>query len=140
MVRINLITPKNLADQHLIAEYNEILMLIGHIKKFPKIKTITKDYTLGKGHLNFFKNKIKYLKERHELIKKEMKKRNFKTEKTIILNEFKKEQKKDWKPKPEDFKIIKERIIEKIKLKPTYYRYYGVKKDYKILISLIKKS
>ena len=38
MVRINLINPKSLADQHLIAEYNEILMLLGHIDKFPIIR------------------------------------------------------------------------------------------------------
>ncbi|MBU3923323.1 MAG: pyrimidine dimer DNA glycosylase/endonuclease V, partial [Nanoarchaeota archaeon] len=62
MVRINLINPSKLTDQHLIAEYNEILMLIGHIKKFPNIYSQPKTYTLGKGHINFFKNKIKYLK------------------------------------------------------------------------------
>ena len=44
MVRINLIHPKKLADQHLIAEYNEILMLLGHVKKFPHLKeSILKD-------------------------------------------------------------------------------------------------
>ena len=57
MVRINIINPKKLADQHLVAEYNEILMLIGHIKKFPKINNPPKNYTLDKGHINFFKNK-----------------------------------------------------------------------------------
>ncbi len=138
MVRINLINPNKLTDQHLIAEYNEILMLIGHIKKFPKIYSQPKTYTLGKGHINFFKNKIKYLKNRHELIKKEMKKRKFKPTKTIKLSQFKKEQKENWKPKKKDFEIIKKRIISKIKLKPNYYRYYGKKKSLKFFINLLE--
>jgi len=75
MVRINLINPKKLADQHLIAEYDEILMLLGYVKKYPRLGKIPGKYSLGKGHILFFKNKLKYLKKRHELIKLEMKKR-----------------------------------------------------------------
>lgn len=138
MVRINLINPKNLADQHLIAEYNEILMLLGHVDKFPVIRDQPKEYCLGKGHITFFKDKIKYLKERHELIKKEMKRRGFKTSKTINLNKYPKEYKKDWKLRPKDKEIIKKRIIEKINLKPDYYRYKGKKKPKKYFINLIK--
>lgn len=130
MVRINLIPPKQLTDQHLIAEYNEILMLLGHVKKFPKINNQPKEYCLGPGHINFFKDKLSYLKKRHELIKKEMKKRGFKTNKTIKLSQFKKELKKDYKPKQKDFKIIKERLKQKIKQKPDYYKYYGKKLKY----------
>lgn len=138
MVRINLINPSKLTDQHLIAEYNEILMLIGHIKKFPKIHSQPKTYTLGKDHINFFKNKIKYLKNRHELIKREMKKRKFKPTKTIKLSQFKRKQKENWKPKKEDFKMIKKKITSKIKLKPNYYRYYGERKNSQFLIKLLK--
>ena len=138
MVRINLINPKKLSDQHLIAEYNEILMLIGYVRKFPDIpEDISRDYLLGKGHMIFFKNKIKYLKNRHELIKKEMKKRGFKTNKTIILSEFKKNQKNDWKPGNKDKQIIKKRIIKKIKLKPEYYKYYGEKKGKGFFIKML---
>ena len=63
MVRINLINPKKLTDQHLIAEYNEILMLLGYVKKYPKLEKIPSKYNLGKGHMLFFKNKLKYLKK-----------------------------------------------------------------------------
>ena len=78
MVRVNLISPKLLSDQHLIAEYNEILMLLGYVRKYPKLVGIPKDYCLGKGHILFFKDKLGYLKERHELLKKEMRIRGFK--------------------------------------------------------------
>ncbi|MBN1157597.1 endonuclease, partial [Candidatus Woesearchaeota archaeon] len=83
MVRINLVEPKKLTDQHLVAEYNEILMLIGHVRKHPEIKAMPKEYILGKGHILFFKNKLVYLKKRHELIKNEMLRRGFKPKKTI---------------------------------------------------------
>ncbi|MBW2992799.1 pyrimidine dimer DNA glycosylase/endonuclease V, partial [Candidatus Woesearchaeota archaeon] len=110
MVRVNIINPKRLADQHLIAEYNEILMLIAHARKHPKLNDIPSDYCLGKGHIRFFKNKLLYLKKRHELLKKEMRKRGFKAEKTVKLN-FNKELLNDWKPKKEDKACIKKRLI-----------------------------
>jgi deoxyribonuclease (pyrimidine dimer) len=140
MVRINLINPISLADQHLIAEYNEILMLLGHVDKFPEIRDQPKAYCLGKGHISFFKDKIKYLKERHEIIKKEMKKRGFKTSKAIKLSEYPKEYKKNWKPSSIDKEIIKKRLIKKINIKPTYYRYWGEKKNKKFFIDLIHKG
>lgn len=126
MVRVNLVNPRFLADQHLIAEYNEILMLVGYIKKFPKIneKDIPEKYCLGKGHMLFFKDKVLYLKKRHELIKEEMKKRGFKSSKKIRLNNIRKNLLNDWKPKKDDYEIIKKRLIWKLRKKPGYYRYY----------------
>ena len=109
MVRINLIEPKKLTDQHLVAEYNEILMLFGYVKKHPETYEIDHDYCLGKGHIRFFKDKLLYLKKRHELIKEEMHRRGFQKNKTINLNNFPKNLRNDWKPKQEGFKIIKRR-------------------------------
>jgi deoxyribonuclease (pyrimidine dimer) len=142
MVRINIINPKFLADQHLIAEYNEILMLLGYVKKNPKleISKIPLKYKLGSGHILFFKNKLKYLKKRFELIKKEMKKRGFSGNLNINLKEFNKSMINNWKPNNSDKEIIKKRLIYKISLKPEYYRYYGNKKSKKFLIGLIKNA
>lgn len=137
MVRINLINPKQLADQHLIAEYNEILMLLGYVKKYPKLGEVPSKYTLGKGHILFFKNKLKYLKKRHELIKKEMKKRGFMADKRIRLSDFSKKLVNDWKPSTKDKSIIRKRLIYKIKLKPEFYNYYGKKKSKKFFVDLI---
>ena len=58
MVRVNLISPEKLADQHLVAEYAEILMLIAYIKSYPSTEEIPEHYTLGEGHMKFFKNKV----------------------------------------------------------------------------------
>jgi len=138
MVRINLLPPEKLTDQHLIAEYNEILMLFGYVKKHPETYNIHHEYCLGKGHIRFFKDKLKYLKNRHELLKKEMKARGFKRQITIKLSDYPKELRNDWKPRPKDFKIIKARIREKIKLKPNYYRYYRQPRTQKFLLDLLK--
>ena len=137
MVRINLIEPAALADQHLVAEYNEILMLLGYVRRYPEKKGIPEEYLLGPGHIKFFKDKLRYIKQRHELLKKEMQLRNFKTEKTIKLSEFPRNLHGDWKPKPKDKAVIKKRIIEKLRQKPEYYRYRGEKKPLKFFVTLI---
>jgi len=127
MVRINIIPQIKLTDQHLLAENLEIIMLINSVRKNPCLKDIPSKYCLGKGHIKFFKNKLLYLKNRHELIKKEMRKRGFKAKAKISLAGFKKAHLKNWKPTSTDLKIIKKRIRWKIKNKPNFYRYYGNK-------------
>jgi len=140
MVRINLINPKNLADQHLIAEYNEILMLFGYVEKHPFLEDLPKNYVLGKGHIKFFKNKLLYLKERHEKIKNEMIKRGFNPTKSVDLADFEKDMVKNWEPSKKDIQIIKTRLIEKISLKPEYYNYYGKKRIKSFFIKKINQS
>jgi len=138
MVRVNLVDPKRLSDQHLVAEYDEILMLLAYIKKYPEIDNIPKEYCLGKGHMSFFKDKVLYLKKRHEIIKTEMKKRGFQTNKTVNLKSFAKKNKSDWKPDGKDLEIIIKRIISKLRLKPDYYRYYSKYKSANFFIKLLK--
>lgn len=142
MVRINLIAPNRLADQHLVAEYNEILMLLGYVRKNPraKLEEIPQNYKLGKGHILFFKNKLIYLKKRHEKIKKEMIKRGFRPIKEVNLGEFDKQLRKDWKPTPKDREVIKQRLIEKINKKPDFYKYYGNVKKKVFWLKLIKNA
>jgi len=138
MVRVNLIEPKKLADQHLIAEYAEILMLAAYIRKYPGLGDIPRSYCLGKGHMTFFKDKMAYLKMRHESLKTEMRKRGFRTDKTINLLTFRKENKGDWEPKHDDIRIITERLISKLQLKPEYYRYYGRHESPDFFIRLLR--
>jgi deoxyribonuclease (pyrimidine dimer) len=140
MVRINLIKPANLADQHLIAEYDEILMLLGYVRQYPSIEDLPPNYTLGTGHVRFFKDKLLYLKKRHELIKSEMRKRGFVPAVTIRLSDFSKASLNDWKPSKPDFAIIRQRLTEKFRKKPDYYRYYGSKKPLSFFLSMTKKA
>lgn len=142
MVRINIINPRYLADQHLVAEYNEILMLLGYVERSPElnIKKIPGKYKLGTGHILFFKNKLKYLDKRFIIIKKEMKKRGFSGNLKIDLSSFRKNLVNDWKPTNKDKEIIKERLIYKINLKPNYYRYYKEKKPKEFFVEMTKNA
>lgn len=115
-------------------------MLFGHAKKHPEIKNQPKNYKLGTGHITFFKDKLLYLKERHELIKEEMKNRNFKVNKTIIIKHYDKKLLNKWLPKSADAKIIKERLKEKILMKPHFYRYKRKHQTKIFLLNLINEA
>ncbi len=133
MTRINIIEPSELTDQHLIAEYREILMVgpslnrtlnspVGYNKN-----RVSNKYTLNTGHVYFFYNKGKYLDKRYKSLIDEMKRRGFKPDKNrLFSNTIFKDNNlyNDWNPTIEDIKVIRQRIDEKISMKPTYYRYY----------------
>lgn len=137
MVRVNLVNPKCLTDQHLVAEYDEMLMLMAYVREHQNLEGMPKNFCLGKGHIKFFKNKIGYLKKRHELLKKEMRRRGFAARKTLNVKGIDKGLLKDWSPNPQDLQIIKKRIKQKICLKPEWYRYYGKHKTKKFLLELV---
>ena len=140
MVRVNLIKPEFLADQHLVAEYAELLMLVVYVRKYPKLEGIPEEYCLGEGHQKFFKNKLKYLEKRNQELKKEMKKRGFKPKRKLILEGVGKKNRGDWKPGKKDFAVIGKRLIWKIRKKPGFYRYYGEKKGERFLVGLVRKG
>ncbi len=131
MTRINLVEPSELTDQHLIAEYREIFMVGGSLNRTLNSKVgyredrVPKRYTLNTGHVYFFYNKGKYLHKRyHELID-EMKRRGFQPDKSRVFPTRVFEDNglyNDWMPTTEDYKIIRQRIEEKIAMKPNWYR------------------
>ena len=131
MTRINLVEPSELTDQHLIAEYREIFMVGGSLKRTLVSKTgykeskVPKRYTLNTGHVYFFYNKGRYLHKRYTELIIEMKKRGFEPDssRTFPTKVFKDNGLyNDWMPNIEDYKIIRQRIAEKIAMKPNWYR------------------
>lgn len=139
------IDPKLLMDQHLIAEYREIPMIIGSLKKNNYIykSSMPKKLCLGTGHMTFWKNKLSYLKKRWDEVVNEMQKRGFKTNMifeipkecpTYLIN--------DWSPSKEESAIIRNRIKEKILLKPEFYKWnrISIKNDPNWFISQIMLS
>lgn len=80
MTRINAnIEPIDLIDQHLLAEYRELIRIPNHVIKnndINKYNNLPKDFVLGQGHVKYFYNKQKYLHKRFLLIKQELSKRN----------------------------------------------------------------
>src|SRR6056297_3666730 len=128
MVRNNILEPKKLTDQHLCAENVEIDMAIGYYKRYPYLDgSEPKFYTLNKGHIKFFKNKLKYLNNRHKAIRKEMINRGFNTSLRLNwkLSDFPKKLRNDWCPNENDKIIIRNRIKERLAKKPNWYKYYG---------------
>ena len=131
MTRINLVDPSELTDQHLIAEYREIFMVGGSLNRTLNSKSgyreerVPKKYTLNTGHVYFFYNKGKYLHRRYKQLITEMKRRGFTPDKTRVFptSVFKDNGLyNDWIPRVEDYKIIRQRIEEKIAMKPEWYR------------------
>ena len=136
MTRINLVDPSELSDQHLVAEYREIFMVGSSLQRSLKSKNwektlanIPKKYTLNKGHVTFFYNKGKYLYKRYELLIEEMKNRgmNPDSERKFKTEQWPDELFNDWEPEPDDYKVIRARIKEKIEMKPDWYRFSAVK-------------
>lgn len=129
MVRINLVDPSELTDQHLIAEHNEILMLCGCLQKSLNSKKgvtgIPEQFTLGKGHIKFFFDKGEYLHKRFLLLQDEMRRRGFNPKKTFPQHLWPSELYNDWEPTWVDIHIVEDRIQTRIGQKRSWYRYYG---------------
>ena len=131
MTRINIVEPSELTDQHLIAEYREIFMVAGSLRRTLVSKVgyredrVPKRYTLNTGHVYFFYNKGKYLHKRYNELIAEMKKRGFSpsNDRPFPFSVFSDNGLyNDWIPMVEDYKVIRERIEEKIAMKPNWYR------------------
>jgi len=136
MTRINIIPVSELTDQHLIAEYREITMVPAALKRTLRSKVglqykkISKEFTLNTGHVYFFYNKGLYLNKRYDEIVSEMKYRGFNPDPTRRFPKevFPEELYNDWMPSLNEQKVIRQRIREKIAMKPDWYRKTSHKK------------
>lgn len=122
------VPPEMLLDQHLIAEYRELLIPFGQLRSLNfKSPPIPKNLKLGKGHILFWRDKQLYLKRRHEALVKEMRERGFSPNYSFWdLNGIPKIYLNDWAPSFEDSLLLRKRIIEKVHMKPSWYRMRGV--------------
>ena len=123
------INAKYLTDQHLIAEYRELLIPYGQMIKinFKPSKSKTPDrLKLGAGHVLFWRSKQKYLHNRFNHLVSEMIERGFKP-KMKFWDNIKSEYYNDWTCSSEESDIIKDRISSKLRQKPDWYRYNGQK-------------
>jgi deoxyribonuclease (pyrimidine dimer) len=130
MTRINIIPPSELYDQHLVAEYREIFMVPGSLKRILKSKVgfqigkVPPSFTLNKGHVYFFFNKGLYLENRYKEIIQEMKLRGMSPDPTRLFpsHVFPKELFNDWTPSKQEQDIARERIKLRLSQKPGWYR------------------
>ncbi len=131
MTRINTVSPQHLTDQWLIAEWRELPRIVNELEKHPQrfdLKKIPKNYTLNKGHVTFFRDKLLYLAKRHRDIRKELKRRKISHNKKIKVNLYylmphlKWLACNDWEPSKTDHSILIDRLIERFNLrKKPYY-------------------
>src|ERR1700722_7646505 len=80
MTRINIsVPPKELSAKHLIAEHRELKRIPNSIRNGKAvIENIPPKFTLGKGHIKFFYDKMLLLKKRYEELYRECINRGFK--------------------------------------------------------------
>lgn len=122
------VNPTFLADQHLIVEARELGMVAGSLKanNYKVIAGIPATFNLGKGHINFFKDKLLYLHNRWKFVVDECANRGFHIQKPFYdLNTFPAEFVNTWVPAQRDTDIIRARIVFKLNLRIGWYRYRG---------------
>ena len=126
MTRINLIPTKELSDQHLLSEYRELPRVI---KQDLNVSDAPRNYTLGKGHMKWGRLHIQFLLDRYFELCNEMKYRGFKVNyphqqlllyvqenvSIQLLNQY--------QPTKEDIEVSRNRIIEKLNMKPSWYKW-----------------
>jgi len=148
MTRINsAINPKNLTDEHLLAEHREIKRICNVFYKRNLIHDfsgIKNKFTLGNGHVLFFINKPVFTKRRYISIYNECLKRNFKIENYLknwdVYNdsEFKEN---DYKTIYEEQLVLSIRIEERINdSSKSFFHYYGEKISKEKAIEILLKD
>lgn len=135
-MRINIVNPKYLTDQHLIAEYREMKMITYYYVKSSQTKAgidkgrISERYTLSTGHAYMWYNKFGYVKKRFQSLLKEMDSRGFKADfRELNFSGIPKDAFGDFIPTEEDIKVNLDRIVSRIYKQPEWYRYKREKRD-----------
>lgn len=136
MTRINLVHVRELSDQHLMAEYRELPRVFSAVRKHTqdgkKLSSfkINSTYILGTGHVTFFYDKLWFLKRRHEDLVYECLRRGINITNTAInyICDLPAEFCKDYVPSEDEINISRDRIIEKLTMKPLWYKYTSTEK------------
>jgi len=123
MTRINLVQPKELSTKHLVAEYREITRLPKNLRIALNRKSkpfsfteIPQSYTLGKGHVKFFFDKMLFLKNRFESLVDEMLQRGYNpTYRDSTIFDCDSEYMNDYTPTQEALEINRSRINERLR-------------------------
>lgn len=132
MTRINTIDVELLADSHLMAEYRELPMIHGALRRTLKSakgfqpSKVSPHYTLNSGHVYFFFDKKEYLLGRFNKLVAELRFRGYDINpdsRTIDWSVFDYVPQISWSPRKEDHLINVERIAFRISQKPHLYRW-----------------
>lgn len=132
MTRINVIDPTVLTDAHLMAEYRELPMVMASLRRSLAskggIKKIPSNYTLNTGHVSFFYPRGRFLYDRYQALKAELRSRGYNISETRTSDFFvfiENGLMGDWIPDDRALEINAERVTTRILQKPHWYRYRG---------------
>lgn len=130
MTRINCVPVEELHSKHLVAEYREVMRVRDLSKKWwdrtgGDDDEIPESYCMGKGHVKFFYNKMKYIYKRFASLVVEMHKRDFNPDPELITSFYESQVEvpdelwNDWEPNGADIIVnilrLKERIPDETK-------------------------
>lgn len=135
MTRINVIDPTVLTDQHLMAEYRELPMVMGSLRRSLKSKNglhkIPDRYTLNAGHVKFFYPLGKFLERRYDALVQELTVRGYSIDPLSRSVDFAvfydNGLYSDWSPDVQSLQVNVDRVRQRILQKPDWYRYHGKK-------------
>lgn len=130
MTRINVVPVTELSDQHLMAEYRELPMVLFAAKRSnPSKHQPSTAYTLNKGHVLFFYNKKKWLVRRYFELMAELHDRGYQINPGERNTPFhyldKYDQNDKWHPDDQAVEINRSRIQQRLAGRPGWYRWHG---------------
>lgn len=116
MTRVNTVSPSVLTDEHLLVELRELARIPNSVREGRAIiKGIPRDYCMGEGHVKFFYNKLLFIKNRHDLLRIEYRKRWGKDFSFMLsLKDLPAHLCNNWKPTKEDKLVNYKRLEEKL--------------------------
>jgi len=117
VTRINLgIPPKELTNKHLIAEHRELKRIPNVVAKGRfNLSSIPQEFSLGKGHVSFFYDKLGHLKERYIELYNECISRGFNVQNYLKSWDcIPQELMNGYTPTEKDIHIIRERIADRL--------------------------
>lgn len=118
----------------LCAEWRELKMIPKALARSLKtqsrekiFKKIPKEFCLNAGHVTFFYDKGAYLRKRYDQLTEELIARGYNINRDAKFDPddvmFEPTWNGDYKPDERAFAIIRERIAEKIAMKPEFYKW-----------------
>lgn len=132
MTRINLgIPPAQLTNKHLIAEHRELKRIPNAVAKGKyNLKNVPSQFTLGKGHVSFFYDKLGYLKDRYVDLYNECLVRGFNVQNyEASWDGVPQDLMNGYIPTARDIELIRERIAERLANPIAKQKKNGLQKD-----------